>query len=71
MALGATATASSGTASAAVDGNDGSRWESAHADGEWLQLDLGSEVSLCAVNIHWEGAHADEYWLQAGVVEGG
>src|SRR5690242_21340642 len=33
-------------ASAAVDGNGGTRWGSAFADPQWLQIDLGSTVSV-------------------------
>src|SRR6185312_9886181 len=45
LSQGKTATASSVTAgnaaANAVDGNTGTRWESAYADPQWLQVDLG------------------------------
>ena len=64
LALGSIATSSSGTASAAVDGNGGTRWESAFADPQWLVLDLGKSFVLCTASILWEGAFASMYKLQ-------
>ena len=57
-ALNQPATASSaenaGTpASAAVDGNTGTRWSSAFADPQWLQVDLGSSQTFCQVTLNW------------------
>ena len=45
----------------ATDGDDGSRWGSAHKDGEWIQVDLQQEVALYKLKIHWEAAYASEY----------
>ncbi|MFD0598017.1 discoidin domain-containing protein [Catellatospora coxensis] len=69
VAQGKTATASSvenaGTpASAAVDGNAGTRWSSQYADPQWLQIDLGSTQSICQVVLQWEGAYATAFQLQ-------
>nr|WP_282206428.1 discoidin domain-containing protein [Kitasatospora fiedleri] len=69
-AQGKTATASStengGTpASAAVDGNLGTRWSSAAADPQWLQVDLGSVQQLCKVDLKWEAAYGKSYQIQA------
>ena len=44
-------------ASAAVDGNPGTRWGSAFSDPQWLQIDLGSTVSVCQVALSWEAAY--------------
>ncbi|MEE4542109.1 discoidin domain-containing protein [Streptomyces sp. V4-01] len=68
-AQGKTATASSaenaGTAaSAAVDGNTGTRWSSAFSDPQWLQVDLGSSQSVCGVGLNWEAAYASAYQIQ-------
>eukprot|EP01051_Picozoa_sp_SAG22_P006118 SAG22_NODE_389_length_11276_cov_12.397244_6_plen_1512_part_00 len=63
-ALGAAATASSGNADRAVDGNDGSRWESAFTDPQWLELDLGSVRQLCAAQIKWEAAYSRDFMIQ-------
>lgn len=69
-AQGKTATASStenaGTpASAAFDGNTGTRWSSAASDPQWLQVDLGSSQSLCRVDLNWETAYGKSFQIQA------
>jgi hypothetical protein len=68
-ALNRPATASSaenaGTpASAAVDGNAGTRWSSAFSDPQWIQVDLGSTVTVCQVVLQWEAAFATAFQLQ-------
>jgi F5/8 type C domain/Ricin-type beta-trefoil lectin domain len=68
-ALNKTATASStenaGTpASAAVDGNTGTRWSSAFSDPQWLEVDLGSSQSICGVTLNWETAYAKAFQIQ-------
>ena len=65
----ATATASSsgsaGSASAAVDGNLATRWESAfNQDPTTLTLNLGSPFSLNEVVIYWETANAATYNIE-------
>src|SRR5258705_18595 len=69
LSQGRPATASSvenaGTAaSAAVDGNAGTRWASAFSDPQWLQVDLGSAQSICQVVLQWEAAYATAFQLQ-------
>lgn len=65
LALRKTATSSSGTASAAVDGNTGTRWESIFSDGpEWLMVDLGDAHLITDAEIVWETASASNYELQ-------
>jgi beta-glucanase (GH16 family) len=51
-------------ASAAVDGDTGTRWSSAFAATQWFQVDLGSAQSLSRVAINWEGAYAKAFTLQ-------
>jgi hypothetical protein len=51
-------------ASAAVDGNTGTRWSSTFADPAWLQVDLGASVSVCQVVLNWEAAYASAFQLQ-------
>jgi hypothetical protein len=51
-------------ASAAVDGNTGTRWSSAFSDPQWLQVDLGSSQSLCDVALTWEAAYASAFQVQ-------
>jgi hypothetical protein len=51
-------------ASAAVDGNTGTRWSSAFSDPQWLEVDLGSSQTICAVTLNWEAAYATAYQIQ-------
>src|SRR5689334_8779198 len=51
-------------ASAAVDGNTGTRWSSAFADPQWLQVDLGATASITQVVLNWEAAYATAYQIQ-------
>lgn len=69
LSQGRPATASStenGTfpASAAVDGNTGSRWSSAFADPQWIRVDLGSVQQLSRVSLDWEAAYATAFQIQ-------
>ena len=50
--------------SAAVDGNPRTRWSSQFADPQWLQVDLGSTVSVCEVVLTWERAYASAFEIQ-------
>jgi beta-glucosidase len=61
----ASSTENAGTpAAAAVDGNTGTRWSSAAADPQWLQIDLGSSVPVCQVVLNWETAYATAFQIQ-------
>ncbi len=51
-------------ASAAVDGNTGTRWSSAFSDPQWLQVDLGSAKNICQVTLNWEAAYATAFQIQ-------
>jgi hypothetical protein len=51
-------------ASAAVDGNLGTRWSSQFSDPQWLQVDLGSTQSVCQVVLNWETASGKAYQIQ-------
>ncbi|MGW6784846.1 discoidin domain-containing protein [Streptomyces sp. NPDC054987] len=69
LSQGRPATASSiegaGTpASAAVDGDDGTRWSSRFADPQWIQVDLGTTARLHQVVLRWETAHARAYRIE-------
>ncbi len=69
LSQGKTATASSvenaGTpASAAVDGNTGTRWSSLFTDPQWLQVDLGASATISQVVLQWETASAKAYQIQ-------
>ncbi|SEO68003.1 beta-glucosidase, partial [Actinacidiphila rubida] len=66
LSQGKTATASStenaGTpASAAVDGNTGTRWSSAASDPQWLQVDLGASATISSVTLNWETAYGTAF----------
>jgi hypothetical protein len=71
-ALGAAATGSSGGhgADMAVDGKDGTRWESSSSDPQWLELDLGSVQSLCSAQILWETAYSRNFVIQTSATGG-
>jgi hypothetical protein len=69
IALNRPATASSTESAAypaanAVDGNTATRWSSAFADNQWLQVDLGSARAINAVNLNWEAAYDSAYQIQ-------
>ncbi|WP_405584093.1 discoidin domain-containing protein [Streptomyces sp. NBC_01190] len=52
------------TASAAVDGNTGTRWSSTASDPQWLQVDLGSSQSITQVVLNWETAYGTAFKIQ-------
>lgn len=69
LSQGKTATASStengGTpASAAVDGNTGTRWSSAFSDPQWIEVDLGQSASISQVVLNWETAYGKAFQIQ-------
>ncbi|WP_233998885.1 di-heme oxidoredictase family protein [Microbulbifer pacificus] len=52
-------------ASFAVDGNQNTRWESAHqVDPGTLVVDLEDTYQLESVTIHWEAANASDYLIE-------
>ena len=61
----ASSTEGAGTpASAAVDGNAGTRWASAWSDPQWLRVDLGATSTLSRVELDWEAAYATSFQVQ-------
>ncbi|CAE6971249.1 Beta-galactosidase [Paraburkholderia nemoris] len=69
LAFGSTATASglesdAYPASAAVDGNQNTRWSSAFVDPSWIQLDLGSVQAFNRVILAWQNAYGIQYQIQ-------
>ena len=70
ISQGKTATASSSEnpgpypASAAVDGNTGTRWSSAFSDPQWLQVDLGATAAIGRVTLNWEAAYGKAFQIQ-------
>jgi hypothetical protein len=51
-------------ASAAVDGNTGTRWSSAFSDPQWLQVDLGATATIRSVTLNWEAAYGRAFQIQ-------
>ncbi|MEV7723250.1 discoidin domain-containing protein [Streptomyces sp. NPDC087917] len=51
-------------ASAAVDGDNGTRWSSQFADPQWIQVDLGAPAQLSQVALRWEAAAAKAYRIE-------
>ncbi len=64
-ALIGTASASSGNAASAIDGNTGTRWESASTDNEWWMVDLGAVKTFNTISIMWEGAYSKSFTITA------
>ncbi|OQR65575.1 licheninase [Streptomyces maremycinicus] len=68
LSQGRTATASSteGVFSArnAVDGDPGTRWSSAFADPQWIQIDLGARADINRVALTWEAAYATSFRIE-------
>jgi len=51
-------------ATAATDGNTGTRWSSAFSDPQWLQVDLGATHTISQVNLNWETAAGKAFQIQ-------
>ncbi|GAA4255900.1 discoidin domain-containing protein [Dactylosporangium darangshiense] len=69
VARGKTATASSVEqaqfpASNVVDGDETTRWSSAFADPQWVQVDLGQSYAINHVTVSWEAACAKSFTIQ-------
>lgn len=60
---GSSATASTGNAALAIDGNEGTRWESSQTDDETWTLDMGQKRIFNTIKILWEGAYCKEFAL--------
>ncbi|MDI1463210.1 discoidin domain-containing protein [Catellatospora sp. KI3] len=51
-------------ASNVVDGDNVTRWSSAFADPQWIQIDLGATATISQVILRWEPAYATAYQIQ-------
>jgi hypothetical protein len=51
-------------ATAATDGNPGTRWSSAFSDPQWLRVDLGATATIDQVTLVWEAAFARAFQIQ-------
>ncbi|KRA24845.1 hypothetical protein ASD65_10720 [Microbacterium sp. Root61] len=71
LAVGKMATASSvkssnpdRAASKAFDGDPATRWGSEYVDPTWIQVDLGTSMSINGVRLNWESAFSKSYQVQ-------
>ncbi|MBT2470785.1 family 20 glycosylhydrolase [Streptomyces sp. ISL-66] len=48
----------------ATDGDPGTRWSSAYADPQWLEVDLGSGQAVNRVVLRWEAAYGKAFQIQ-------
>ncbi|MGW7611803.1 discoidin domain-containing protein [Streptomyces sp. NPDC054766] len=62
----ATASSTEGDFSArsAVDGDPGTRWSSAFADPQWIQIDLGASAQISRVVLNWEAAYGTAFRIE-------
>jgi hypothetical protein len=51
-------------ATAATDGNTGTRWSSAFPDPQWIQVDLGATATISQVVLQWEAAYGKAFQVQ-------
>ncbi|WP_344360760.1 discoidin domain-containing protein [Streptomyces gobitricini] len=54
-------------ATAAVDGDNGTRWSSAAADPQWIRVDLGASATISQVELRWEAAYAKAYRVETSL----
>ncbi|BCY07153.1 penicillin acylase family protein [Actinoplanes sp. L3-i22] len=47
-----------------VDGKPATRWASAYADNQWIQVDLGASTPVARVVLSWESAYAKTYKIE-------
>jgi hypothetical protein len=52
------------SAAMAVDGDTTTRWSSAFADNQWLEVDLGAPATIDAVTLSWEAAYGKAFQIQ-------
>ncbi|RZL05199.1 MAG: discoidin domain-containing protein [Hymenobacter sp.] len=64
LALGKTATATSGSPALAFDGKGNTRWESASTDIQSIVVDLGSVQTIDRIRLTWENAYGKDFTLE-------
>ncbi|MER6120778.1 discoidin domain-containing protein [Streptomyces sp. NPDC001743] len=52
------------SARSAVDGDPGTRWSSAFADPQWIQIDLGASAGISRVVLNWEAAYGTAFRIE-------
>ncbi|WP_327178434.1 discoidin domain-containing protein [Streptomyces sp. NBC_01335] len=62
----ATASSTEGpfVAQSVVDGDPGTRWSSAFADPQWIQIDLGASAGISRVALNWEAAYGKAFRIE-------
>ncbi len=63
----ASTTLSPNVAANAIDGMLATRWESAHLDPQWINVDFGAPVFIGEVDVLWEAACAQNYDLEVSM----
>ena len=66
LALNQPSIATSGVANVGNDGDNGTRWESASADPQQWQVDLGEAQDFNTISIRWEGAYGKTFEILGG-----
>jgi len=61
------ATATTGNAALAADGNSATQWESAATDAQSLTVDLGTLSAISAVTLTWDTYSAKNYFVRGSV----
>ncbi|MEV4636874.1 discoidin domain-containing protein [Actinoplanes sp. NPDC049548] len=51
-------------ASAATDGNTGTRWSSQFSASQWIKVDLGAPTAISRIDLNWEAAYATAFTVQ-------
>ena len=69
LALRKTATASNSVQKAAnaVDGDNATRWETEHADPQWIKVDLDGVYNINKVVLNWENASARDFTIETSI----
>ncbi|HEV3172199.1 MAG TPA: discoidin domain-containing protein [Actinocrinis sp.] len=48
----------------AFDGSSVTRWSSASADPQWIEVNLGASLPICQIVLTWENAYASAFQIQ-------
>ncbi|MCU0417834.1 MAG: discoidin domain-containing protein [Cytophagaceae bacterium] len=67
VTVSSTETGSVNVGARAVDGRSSTRWSSAYADPQWIQVDLGATYQVQRVYLSWEAAHARAYRIETSI----
>lgn len=62
-----TTDANAGAPNTVTDGDLTTRWSSEYSDNQWLEIDLGNALTVCAVQLAWETAFASAYRIDGSL----